>query len=48
MPCGFTSDGLPVGLQIIGRAHAHAAVIAVAAAFEKIAPWWRQRPLADG
>ncbi|WP_206789635.1 amidase [Amycolatopsis sp. MtRt-6] len=47
VPCGFTGDGLPVGLQIIGRAHADAAVIAVAAAFEEIAPWWRRRPLTE-
>jgi Asp-tRNA(Asn)/Glu-tRNA(Gln) amidotransferase A subunit family amidase len=48
MPCGFTGDGLPVGLQIIGRAHADTAVIAAAAAFEEMAPWWRQRPLTGG
>jgi Asp-tRNA(Asn)/Glu-tRNA(Gln) amidotransferase A subunit family amidase len=44
VPCGFTADGLPVGLQIIGRPHADADVIAVAAAFERIAPWRRHRP----
>lgn len=47
MPCGFTREGLPVGLQIIGRPHADADVVAVAAAFEKIAPHWQQRPLAS-
>jgi amidase len=35
LPCGFTKDGLPVGLQIIGPTHADAAVIAAAAALEQ-------------
>ena len=44
VPCGFTRENLPVGLQIIGNRFADAAVIAAAAAFEDIAPWWKQRP----
>jgi amidase len=35
LPCGFTRDGLPVGLQIIGPSHGDAAVIAAAAALEQ-------------
>ena len=35
LPCGFTKDGLPVGLQIIGRTHADAAVIAAASLLEQ-------------
>ncbi|HUN68659.1 MAG TPA: amidase family protein [Burkholderiales bacterium] len=35
LPCGFTRDGLPVGLQIIGRSHADAAVIAAASLLER-------------
>jgi len=34
LPCGFTKDGMPVGLQIIGRSHADAAVLAAAALLE--------------
>ncbi|NOX49080.1 MAG: amidase, partial [Gammaproteobacteria bacterium] len=33
--CGFTESGLPVGLQIIGRPHDEATVLAAAYAFEK-------------
>ncbi len=44
VPCGFTSEGLPVGLQIVGRRLAEAMVLKAAAAFEAIAPWKNQRP----
>jgi amidase len=39
VPCGFTRDGLPVGLQIVGRRRQDAAVLRAAAAFERAAPW---------
>jgi amidase len=39
VPCGFTRDGLPVGLQIVGRRCQDAAVLSAAAAFEAAAPW---------
>ena len=39
IPCGFTSGGLPVGLQIVGRRRQEAAVLAAAAAFEREVPW---------
>lgn len=35
VPCGFTKTGLPVGLQLVGRPHADAEVIAAAAALER-------------
>ncbi len=38
-PCGFTSQGLPVGLQIVGRRRGEAAVLRAAAAFEAAQPW---------
>lgn len=36
---GWTADGLPVGLQIVGRWRAEASVLRAAAAFEAAAPW---------
>ncbi len=36
LPCGFTKDGLPVGLQIIGPSHADSAVIAAASLLEQV------------
>ena len=44
IPCGFTSEGLPVGLQIVGRRLAEATVLKAAAAFEAIAPWKNKWP----
>jgi amidase len=44
VPCGFTTDGLPVGLQITGRHHQDLAVLQVAHAYEDATGWWRRRP----
>ena len=49
VPAGFTGDGLPVGLQIVGRHLADASVLAAAAAFEAARPWAGRWPaLLDG
>jgi aspartyl-tRNA(Asn)/glutamyl-tRNA(Gln) amidotransferase subunit A len=37
VPCGFTADGLPVGLQIVGPRHADATVLRAARAYERSA-----------
>jgi aspartyl-tRNA(Asn)/glutamyl-tRNA(Gln) amidotransferase subunit A len=44
VPCGFTADGLPVGLQIVGRRHDDLGVLQASAAFEAVAPWAQHRP----
>lgn len=44
LPCGFTSTGLPVGLQIVGPRHADARVLAACAAFERARPWQSATP----
>jgi aspartyl-tRNA(Asn)/glutamyl-tRNA(Gln) amidotransferase subunit A len=47
VPCGFTSDGLPIGLQIVGRRLEDATVLRAAHAFERLAPWAQHRPPAE-
>jgi len=44
IPCGFNSEGLPVGLQIVGRRLDEALVLRAAAAFEKAHPWREKKP----
>jgi aspartyl-tRNA(Asn)/glutamyl-tRNA(Gln) amidotransferase subunit A len=44
VPCGFAGDGLPVGLQIVGRVKDDALVLRAAAAFEQARPWQGTRP----
>ena len=44
VPCGFTPDGLPVGMQIVGRRGADRAVLQAAATFERARPWAHKRP----
>jgi aspartyl-tRNA(Asn)/glutamyl-tRNA(Gln) amidotransferase subunit A len=47
VPCGLSRDGLPVGLQIVGRWHRDADVLRAAAAFEALQPWAARRPPLD-
>ena len=44
VPCGFTDQGLPVGLQIAGRRFDDLGVLQAAAAYEAICPWSGRRP----
>jgi aspartyl-tRNA(Asn)/glutamyl-tRNA(Gln) amidotransferase subunit A len=44
VPCGFTADGLPVGLQIAGKAFDEAGVLQIAHAYEQATDWHRRRP----
>ena len=46
LPAGLTSDGLPVGLQIIGPRHREDLLLAVARRYEDAQPWPRHSPLA--
>ena len=44
LPCGFTSEGLPIGLQIVSRAWAEALVLRVAQAYEQATEWHLRKP----
>jgi amidase len=44
VPCGFSSEGLPVGLQIVGRAQDDFGVLQLAHAFERHTGFWQRRP----
>jgi aspartyl-tRNA(Asn)/glutamyl-tRNA(Gln) amidotransferase subunit A len=44
VPCGLSSAGLPVGMQIIGTRFAEGTVLRAAAAFEAAQPWADKRP----
>jgi amidase len=44
VPCGFTDDGLPVGIQIVGRPQDDWGVLQLAHAFEQATQVWRRRP----
>ena len=44
VPCGFTAEGLPVGLQIVGKRFDDLGVLQASAAFEAIQPWAAKRP----
>jgi aspartyl-tRNA(Asn)/glutamyl-tRNA(Gln) amidotransferase subunit A len=44
VPCGFTAGGLPIGLQIVGRAFDEATVLRVADAYQRVTDWHSRRP----
>ena len=45
VPCGFTQDGLPIGLQLIGRPFAEAAILQIAYTYEQNTSWHQRRPM---
>ena len=44
IPCGFTDDRLPVGLQLTGRRFDEATLVRIADAYERDAGWWKEAP----
>jgi aspartyl-tRNA(Asn)/glutamyl-tRNA(Gln) amidotransferase subunit A len=44
VPAGFTANGMPVGLQIVGRRFDDLTVLQASAAFEAARPWAARRP----
>ena len=48
VPAGFTADGLPLAVQVIGRPHDEATVLAVSKSLETERPWADRRPPTAG
>ncbi|MEO7908258.1 MAG: amidase [Roseiflexaceae bacterium] len=44
VPCGFTPEGLPVGVQIVGRHQDELGVLQLAYAFEQATELWKRKP----
>jgi aspartyl-tRNA(Asn)/glutamyl-tRNA(Gln) amidotransferase subunit A len=47
IPCGFTSGGLPIGLQLIGRHFDEETVLRTAYAYEQSTEWHKARPMRE-
>jgi aspartyl-tRNA(Asn)/glutamyl-tRNA(Gln) amidotransferase subunit A len=44
VPCGFTLDGLPIGLQIIGSPWAESKILNAGFAYERATEWHKRKP----
>ena len=44
LPCGFTDDGLPIGLQLVTRPWGESALLRAAYAYEQATEWHQRRP----
>jgi amidase len=44
LPAGFTPDGLPIGIQLVGRPAAETTILSLAAQIEAAQPWIQHRP----
>ncbi|MEM8951061.1 MAG: amidase [Pseudomonadota bacterium] len=47
LPCGFSKEGLPIGLQIVGKAFDEATILDIAHAYEQATTWGERRPAMD-
>ena len=45
LPCGFSKTGLPIGLQLIGRAFEEETVLRAAHAYEQSTQWHLKKPM---
>jgi aspartyl-tRNA(Asn)/glutamyl-tRNA(Gln) amidotransferase subunit A len=44
LPCGFTDDGLPLGMQLVAAPWAEATLIGAGRAYQQVTDWHRRRP----
>lgn len=44
LPCGFHGDGLPIGLQVVGKAYREDTILKVGRVFERATDWHRKLP----
>jgi aspartyl-tRNA(Asn)/glutamyl-tRNA(Gln) amidotransferase subunit A len=44
LPCGFTREGLPIGMQLIGPRWSEARLLAIAFAYEQATDWHKRHP----
>ncbi|MFX1594371.1 MAG: amidase, partial [Promethearchaeota archaeon] len=47
IPCGWSSEGMPIGMQIVGKRFDELKVLQVSKAFEEVAPWQDKKPKFD-
>jgi aspartyl-tRNA(Asn)/glutamyl-tRNA(Gln) amidotransferase subunit A len=45
VPCGYTRNGLPIGLQITGRPNEEATVLSLAHTYEQTTDWHKREPV---
>lgn len=48
VPCGLSSDGRPLALQIVGRAFDEATVLRVGHAYQRVTAWHLEPPRFSG
>ena len=46
-PCGFTTNGLPIGLQVAGRSFEESTVLRIAHAYQQLTDWHRREAIAQ-
>ncbi len=44
VPCGFSGDGLPIGMQLIGRAFDEATVLRLGSGYQELTDWHARSP----
>jgi aspartyl-tRNA(Asn)/glutamyl-tRNA(Gln) amidotransferase subunit A len=47
LPCGMSAEGIPIGLQLVGRARGEADLLRLAHAYEQATPWHTMHPSLD-